>query len=123
VSGNVNLAALQIVNAANIQVQGTSAGIPVVQPPNVSGALAASNAAGTQQQNTTPAQNRNAAQPSIIIVEVLGFGGADGEGASEQKREQPRSTPGQQGYDPNSMFQIVGTGELNEQQQKRLFGR
>src|SRR5262249_41463374 len=50
VSGNVNLAALQVLNAANIQVQGTATGIPVVQPPNVSGALTASNAAGAAAQ-------------------------------------------------------------------------
>ncbi|MDH2384898.1 filamentous hemagglutinin family protein [Bradyrhizobium sp. CER78] len=31
VLGNVNLAALQVVNAANIQVQGTSTGVPTVQ--------------------------------------------------------------------------------------------
>ncbi|MFS2053730.1 filamentous hemagglutinin family protein, partial [Variovorax sp. CT11-76] len=38
VSGNVNLAALQVVNAANIQVKGESAGLPVVASVNV-GAL------------------------------------------------------------------------------------
>jgi hypothetical protein len=56
VSGNVNLAALQIVNAANIQVQGTSSGIPTVQAPSISAALSTSNATAATQQTATPAQ-------------------------------------------------------------------
>src|SRR5262249_36777535 len=46
VSGNVNLAALQVINAANIQVQGTSTGIPTAQAPNIGGLTEASNTAG-----------------------------------------------------------------------------
>jgi hypothetical protein len=51
VSGNINLAALQIVNAANITVQGTSPGIPTVQAPNISGALSTSNATAATPAN------------------------------------------------------------------------
>ncbi len=47
VSGNVNLAALQVVNAANIQVKGESAGLPVVASVNV-GALTNASAAASQ---------------------------------------------------------------------------
>jgi Filamentous haemagglutinin family outer membrane protein len=55
VSGNVNLAALQIINAGNIQVQGSATGIPTVQAPNVSGALTASNTAGAATGEDTSA--------------------------------------------------------------------
>jgi hypothetical protein len=109
VSGNINLAALQIVNAANIQVQGASAGIPTVQGPNVSAALSTSNATAASQQTTTPTQCGGNAQPSVIIVEVLGYGGG-GSGDDEKKREQTqRDTQEQSGP-----VQILGAGRLDQ---------
>ena len=45
VSGNINLAAVAVLNAANIQVQGTATGIPTVQGPPV-GALVESRGVG-----------------------------------------------------------------------------
>ncbi len=80
-SGNVNLAALHVVNAANIQAQGTVTGAPTVQAPNIGGLTEASNTAGAAaQQAAGPRQGSGNVQPSIIIVEVLGFGGSgDGE--------------------------------------------
>ncbi|UZE50521.1 filamentous hemagglutinin family protein [Rhodopseudomonas sp. P2A-2r] len=78
VSGNINLAALQIVNAANIQVQGSSSGVPTVQAPSISAALSTSNATAATQQTTTPAPAANN-NPSVIIVEVLGYGGGEGQ--------------------------------------------
>ncbi len=88
VSGNLNLAALQIVNAANIQVQGTTSGIPTVQAPNISGALAASNATAATQQTGLPTQSNGNDQPSIIVVEFLGFGGSQGTDDDEARRRQ-----------------------------------
>jgi hypothetical protein len=124
VSGNVNLAALQIVNAANITVQGTATGIPIVQPPNISGALTASNAAGAAaQQATTPQQGPGNAQPSIIIVEVLGFGGGDGSGSRPAQRDERRGTSGKQSYDPDSSVQVIGNGELTRTQRDQLTER
>ncbi|MCK9919220.1 filamentous hemagglutinin family protein [Microbacteriaceae bacterium K1510] len=119
-SGNVNLAALQIVNAANIQAQGTTTGIPTVQAPNIGGLTQASNAAGAAaQQATSPAQNGNTAQPSIIIVEVLGFGGEEN-APQRRQEEQRRSGLDRQGYDPNSAFKLIGNGTLSEEQQRNL---
>ena len=122
VSGNVNLAALQILNAANIQVQGTSAGIPTVQAPSISSALSTSNATAATQQTATPTQGANA-QPSVIIVEVLGYGG--GESDSDAKRRNGNEQSGRQGatpigYDPNSKFQVIGNGELTDAQKEKL---
>ena len=54
VSGNINLAALQVLNAANIQVQGTSTGVPTVQGPPAGALTAASNTAAASQQAAAP---------------------------------------------------------------------
>jgi len=58
VSGNVKLAALQIVNAANISVQSASTGILTVQAPNISAALSSANTSAATQQTGLPAQSR-----------------------------------------------------------------
>ncbi|WP_445489638.1 filamentous haemagglutinin family protein [Rhodopseudomonas sp. RCAM05734] len=119
VSGNVNLAALQILNAANIQVQGTSSGIPTVQAPSISAALSTSNATAATQQTATPNQGSGNTQPSVIIVEVLGYGGGNGGGSEEEGRQQqPRRD--ERSYNPSGNLQMVGNGRLNEQQQKAL---
>ena len=79
VSGNVNIAALHVVNAANIQVQGESTGIPVMAAVNVGALSSASSAASSatqaagdvmRQQQAAARQNR----PSLISVQILGFG-------------------------------------------------
>lgn len=86
-SGNVNLAALDIVNAANIQAQGNVTGAPQVQAPNIGGLTEASNTAGAAaQQASLPKQGSGNAQPSIIIVEVLGFGGGMAKAYSQPTR-------------------------------------
>jgi hypothetical protein len=84
-SGNANLAARVIVNAANISVSGKTTGIPTVVSPNVAAVTAASNAAGANSNaaNEVAKQQANQAeqQPeSVIIVEVLGYGGGDSSG-------------------------------------------
>ena len=50
VSGNVNIAALQVVNAANIQVQGDAKGMPVVAAVNTGAISSASAAASSATQ-------------------------------------------------------------------------
>ncbi len=88
VSGNLNIAATQVLNAGNIAVSGSSAGVPaapVVAAPNLGGIAAASNTAGaasaaatqqaaSQRENATPTEEA----PSIITVEVVGYGGGEG---------------------------------------------
>ena len=113
VSGNVNLAALQVLNADNIQVQGKAVGIPVVAAVNVSAltsASAAANSAVQAAQDVVKRQNRQGL-PSTISVQVLGFG-------EETSSVTPPSDD--EGYDPNSVVQVVGMGELSAEQRARL---
>ena len=119
VSGNINLAALQIVNAANISVQGTTTGVPVVQAPSVSGALSASNATAATQQTTAPAQTANN-NPSVIIVEVLGYGGGDGSTRSDEEERRSRERSQQRSQRPDSPVQVVGAGQLDSASADRL---
>jgi hypothetical protein len=78
-SGNANLAALTVVNAANIQAQGRTSGLPVIAVPNVAAeAAAASTAAAAQNaaQQQSAQSTANATPQITITVEVTGFGGS-----------------------------------------------
>lgn len=119
VSGNINLAALQVVNAANIQVQGSAAGLPTVQGPPVAALTSASNTAAASQQGVAPPPSNND-RPSIVIVEILGYGGGDG-GTPPAGDSAPRDkSRDQQGYNPNSAVQYVGAGSLTDEQRRKL---
>ncbi len=93
VSGNVNLAALHVVNAENIQVQGEAVGIPMVAAVNI-GALTNASAAATQAtaaaQEVLQRERASArqAQPSVVNVRVLGFG--DDQGAAAPRHAEAR---------------------------------
>jgi filamentous hemagglutinin family protein len=81
-SGNANLAARVIVNAANISVAGKTTGIPTVVSPNVAAITAASNAVGSSTNAAEEIAKQQATQTqeaptSVIIVEVLGYGGGE----------------------------------------------
>ncbi|MEW6436168.1 MAG: filamentous hemagglutinin family protein [Pseudomonadota bacterium] len=124
VSGNLNVAALQIVNAANITVQGTTTGVPTVAAPNIGALDSASSAAGAATKAiASPAQNNgNNIQPSILIVEIEGYGG-ESEGAPLQnvvpKKHQQQSQNGDS-YDPNGAVELLGNGRLSENQETNL---
>ncbi len=83
VSGNLNIAAAFVLNASNIQASGTSAGVPTVTAPSVnlagltaaSNTSAASSSAATDASKAAQGQGQQNELPSIITVEVLGYGG------------------------------------------------
>lgn len=120
VSGNVNIAALTVVNAANISVQGKATGVPVVSAVNTGAITSASAAASSatqaaedvaRQQQAASRQN----QASVFTVQVLSFG-------NEQlapSRDGASRTPAP-GYNPNSPVQVLGAGALDEQAKQQL---
>jgi hypothetical protein len=90
VSGNVTLQALQVLNASNIQVQGAAVGIPTVQGPPVAALTSASNTAGANQQTVQPVA-QNSGQASVMIVEIIGYGGSQGsdqDDSNDRQRKQ-----------------------------------
>ncbi|RZL66192.1 MAG: filamentous hemagglutinin N-terminal domain-containing protein [Variovorax sp.] len=122
VSGNVNLAAMQVVNADNIQVQGEAIGIPVVAAVNI-GALTNASAAASQaavaaqevMQRERAAARQNL--PSVFTVRVLGFGSEPMEQApagESQGRAQQVS------YNPQGVVQVLGAGALSEGEMQAL---
>ncbi|WP_292225341.1 filamentous haemagglutinin family protein [Brevundimonas sp.] len=73
VSGNVNLAALRVLNAANIQVQGESKGIPLPPVVNTS-ALTAASVIAEAARVAERARPVRTEVPTILSVRFLGFG-------------------------------------------------
>jgi hypothetical protein len=120
VTGNLNIAALFVANAFNIQVQGTTIGIPTAPAPNLGALSTASNATAATQQATLPAQSNANDRPSIIIVEVLGYGGGDGTAQPNQEDNQRSRDRDQRSYSPDSAVQYVGAGSLTDEQRQRL---
>ena len=85
-SGKLNIAAVQVLNASNIQVAGSSTGVPsapVVAAPSLgnlsvaSNSVAATNSAANDMTKKPQSQPPAEESPSLISVEVLGYGGGD----------------------------------------------
>jgi hypothetical protein len=104
-SGNLNLAATKILNADNIAVGGISVGAPppaapaaappAAAPPAAAPPAAASTAAAANNSAAETASKNNAASqgddtPSIYSIDILGYGG--GEGDDEEKRKAADAT-------------------------------
>ncbi|MGF6347152.1 filamentous haemagglutinin family protein [Variovorax sp. W2I14] len=125
VSGNVNIAALQVVNAANIQVKGESSGLPVIASVNVgalTNASAAASQAGIAAQDVMQRERAAARQalPSVFTVRVLGFGNEPAGGGDSSNNNSnggnnnddapagKASTP--VSYNPRSVIRVLGGG-------------
>jgi hypothetical protein len=101
VTGNINLAATQVLNASNIAAGGSTSGAPSapsVSTPSLGGltagassTAAASSAAmdagdSARDQNNAPAESTaEDLTPSVITVEVLGYGGGGDEEDEEER--------------------------------------
>ncbi|MCA1325573.1 filamentous hemagglutinin family protein [Herbaspirillum sp. alder98] len=134
VSGNVNIAALQVVNAANIQVQGKSTGLPVVASVNVgalSNASAAASSAAMAAQDAVSRDRAAARQnlPSVFTVRVLGFGNEPTESAPAAPAAGMTSMTPDGKSDRASPVQVIGLGNtvdnaqlsrLTEQERRAL---
>jgi hypothetical protein len=123
VSGNLNIAALHVANADNVQVQGDTTGIPAVASTDT-GALTAASSVSSAATQMAKELARDVAGGSgrrhwVISVRVEGFG--DDDDAKKRKREQVA-------YDSSSAVAVLGFGgvsqtgqaALSKQEQERL---
>jgi hypothetical protein len=120
VSGNLNIAAVAVLNANNIQVGGASTGVPIVQAPNIGALTAANNTAGAGAKADTPTSSVTQDRPSIIIVEFLGFGGGDGDAPVPADQDRRRGDGALHSYNTNNVLQLVGNGALTDAQKSAL---
>jgi hypothetical protein len=118
VSGNLNIAALFVLNANNIQVSGESKGLPKAETKSVPLTVETKDKAAADAVKDVSNQALSE-RPSVIIVEVLGYGGGDG-GSTRQEEDGGRALRDRRSYNPNSAVQYVGAGPLNGEQRRQL---
>jgi len=126
VSGDIFVAAQSVANADNIRVGGASVGVPVPATVDSVALASASNtkavAVDDEANRSTPSSATD--QPSVIIVEVVGYGGGSGDATPNQdnSEEERRQRNGWQSYnyDQTSPFQVLGAGELSSYQREAL---
>ena len=124
VSGDLNVAALQVLNVANIQVQGKTTGVPVVAAVDT-GALTAASAATsavTQMAQNLVRNNASGVQQRhwIITVQVEGFGDSGDDNSGDSNDSKRKRRPGQVSYNPSSEVSIVGYGKVGDTQRAYL---
>jgi hypothetical protein len=117
VSGNLNVAALHVANADNIQTQGTKTGVPTVAAVDTGALTAAGATTSAVNQMAQDIAKRNASgvphRHWIISVRVEGFGDDDDNNAKKRK-------PQQVGYDSSSAVSIIGFGGVGQTQKAVL---
>ncbi|KML10979.1 MULTISPECIES: filamentous haemagglutinin family protein [Burkholderia] len=117
-AGNLNVAALRVVNADNIQVTGKATGIPLVQAVNTGALTAASSAASAASQVAQDIARNNASGVAprrwTISVQVEGFGDNGPDGISKRRRSE------QVGYDSSNSVSLLGFGAAGPTQRTLL---
>ena len=86
VSGNVNIAALQVLNAVNIQVGGRSVGVPTAVHIDANSLTAAASVVTASEAATNIAHGESQNLDTIVTVEVIGFGEPDEEQRKKLRR-------------------------------------
>jgi hypothetical protein len=96
-TGNLNIAAVSVINADNIAAGGVSVGVPSAAPaaaapvsvsPGASSSTAATSSAAQNMASQSQEKKEIEETPSTISVEVLGYGGGEGDGGKEEEDEQ-----------------------------------
>jgi hypothetical protein len=113
----VVVGALLVANADNFQAN-KSIGLPTVPATNTGALTAADNSAAAVSKGveSPKAGNGDQGNPSVIIVEVLGFGGGD----CGDPDDCPRSKPDRRSHNPADPIRIVGYGPLSPRETQAL---
>jgi hypothetical protein len=94
-TGNLNIAAVAVVNADNIAAAGSSAGVPSSPPasaapvsiaPSASTSTAATSSAAQNMASQSQSNKGVEESPSMISVEILGYGGGEGDNEDEEEK-------------------------------------
>ena len=121
-SGAIYLGALEIRGAENIRADGEIKGVPK-QATSVGSLNLETKDRMAADAVKDSSQSGAREQASVIIVEVIGYGGGDTGTPSEEEEERQRRRGQDQkqgSYDPNSIFRVVGSGELTAEQKQKL---
>ncbi|MBJ7406316.1 MAG: filamentous hemagglutinin family protein, partial [Bradyrhizobium sp.] len=94
---NAFIIAPVVANFGNASVQGTTTGVPTISVPNVGALTAGSNTAGAAAKTADTPTAGGASKPaSIFIVEVIGYGGGDGQDNSGKETDENSAGDGKQ---------------------------
>jgi hypothetical protein len=120
VSGNLSIAALFVANAFN-RCRGDGR---IAHRVGTAGWRVDRNMTAAAQL-ATPTAPANNDRPSVIIVEVLSYGGGDGTPQQQPGEENRRKSENHRSqidgdYDPYSPVYLLGTGDLTDKQKKKL---